>query len=47
MWPLSEKLNLPGFKIDAQGNLMFDLTDEEKQEVQKIFEMMKSPEGEF
>lgn len=45
MWPFSKKINLPGFKRDSQGNLMFELTDEEKREIQKSFDMFKSPEG--
>lgn len=36
-----------GFKKDHQGNLMFELTEEEKQEVQKMFDMFKRPNGEF
>ncbi len=48
MWSFIKKqLNLPGFKRDSQGNLMFELTDEEKQEIQKSFDMFKSPEGEL
>ncbi len=47
MWLFNKKTNLPGFKKDNQGNLMFELTDEEKQEVQKVFDVLKSSEGEF
>jgi len=43
MWPFRKKPNLPpGFKKDNQGNIMFELTEEEKQEVQKAFDMVKS-----
>lgn len=47
MWPFSKKVNLSGFKKDNQGNLMFELTEEEKQEVQKVFDMFKRPDDEF
>ena len=47
MWPFSKKINLPGFKRDNQGNLMFELTEEEKQEIQKVFDMFKRPDSEF
>jgi hypothetical protein len=44
MWPFIKKFNLPGFKKDNQGNLMFELTEEEKQEVQKVSDFLKNPE---
>ena len=47
MWPFTKKQNLPGFKKDNQGNLMFELTKEEKREVEKVLDKHKSPEGEF
>jgi hypothetical protein len=47
MWPFSRKPNLPGFKRDDQGNLIFELTEEEKREVEKVFAMLKRPDGEI
>lgn len=48
MWPFSKKANLPGIKRDNQGKLTFELTEGEKHEVQKVFDMLlKSPDGEF
>lgn len=47
MWPFSRKTNLPGIKRDNRGNLTFELTEEEKQEVQKAFDVFKRPDGEF
>lgn len=48
MWPFSKKANFPGIKRDNQGKLTFELTEGEKHEVQKVFDMLlKSPDGEF
>jgi tetratricopeptide (TPR) repeat protein len=47
MWPFTKKQNLPGFKKDNQGNLIFELTEEEKREVQKFFNMFKKLFSEF
>jgi len=46
MWPFTKKTNLPsGFEMDNQGNVMFELTEEENQEVQKLFDMTNNPDG--
>ena len=43
MWLFGEEINLPGFKKDIQGNLIFELTEEEEREVQKQFDLFKRP----
>jgi hypothetical protein len=46
MWPFTKKTNLPpGFRRDNQGNVMFELTEEERKEVQKFFDTCKSFSG--
>jgi hypothetical protein len=45
MWPFRKKTKLPGFNKDHYGNWIFELTDEERREVQSIFDMLKDPEG--
>lgn len=47
MWPFDKEQKLPGIKIDSQGKLMFELTEEEKLEVRKVFDMLKGPDGEY
>lgn len=39
MWLFGKKHDLPGFRRDKEGKLVFDLTKEEQQEVESIFEM--------
>lgn len=41
MWPFGKKHDLPGFKRDEKGNLTFDLTEEEQQEVENTFKMFE------
>lgn len=49
MWLFSKKQKLPGFKKDNQENLIFELTEEEKQVVQEVFDLLKNsyPKSEF
>ena len=47
MWPFIKKERLPGIKRDLQGKLIFELTEEENREVEKVFAMFKRPDGEF
>lgn len=47
MWPFNKRTSLPGYSRDMKGSLVFELTDEEKQEVQKQFDLFKRPGGEF
>ena len=41
MWPFSKKLNLLGFERDKDGNLIFNLTEEEQQEVENTFKLFE------
>jgi hypothetical protein len=41
MWPFRKKINLLGFKKDKEGNLTFDLTEEEQQEVENTFKIFE------
>lgn len=41
MWPFRKKFDLLGFKKDKEGNLTFDLTEEEQQEVENTFKMFE------
>jgi len=41
MWPFRKKVGLLGFKRDKEGNLIFDLTEEEQQEVENTFKMFE------
>lgn len=49
MWPFNKKPNPPGFKKDYQGNVTLELTDEERQVVQEVFDTLKiqHPERKF
>jgi hypothetical protein len=39
MWPFIENFDLPGTKRDKEGNLIFELTDEEQNAVDKSFKI--------
>lgn len=39
MWLFGKKPDLPGFRRDKEGKLVFDLTEEEQKEVESIFRM--------
>ena len=41
MWPFRKKFYSLGFKRDKDGNLTFDLTAEEQQEVENTFKMFE------
>lgn len=48
MWPFFGKMNLPGFKRDNRGNIIFELTQEEKEEIQKVIDTLtKRSDGEY
>ncbi|MBN2591726.1 MAG: hypothetical protein JXA96_17805 [Sedimentisphaerales bacterium] len=41
MWEFIERINIPGFEVGQNGNISFKLTEEEKKEVDRIFDMFK------
>ncbi|MHB1236710.1 MAG: hypothetical protein ACYCY7_04025 [Gallionella sp.] len=41
MWPFSKKPKLPGIKRTQTGNFTFDITEEEQQEINKLFDSLK------
>jgi len=47
MWPFNKKIQLPGYKKDQSGKLVFELTDEEEQAVQRQFGTFKRPDKVF
>ena len=47
MWPFNKRKSLPGYKYDTKGNLVFELTDEEEQAIQKQFDSFKRPDKVF
>ena len=41
MWPFSKKPKFPGVKRTAPGDFTFDITEEEQQEINKLFDSLK------
>lgn len=41
MWPFSKKPKLPGIKRTQAGDFTFDITEEEQQEINKLFDSLK------
>jgi hypothetical protein len=41
MWPFKKKQQLPGFQRTVKGDLTFDITEEEQQEIDILFDMLK------
>ena len=47
MWPFNKTKSLPGYKYNTKGDLVFELTDEEEQAIQKQFDSFKRPDKVF